>query len=331
MWDLPFALSSAWRLAKRTDVKVIVVNADPWSGLILGWCLRRKLDIPLLADLRDPWSLHPHKRIRRPRVIRRVTDVLERRIISESHRVILNTPTCVDVYRKHYTPLVPEERFTYIGNAFDPDSYSPDTSPPCCDFALHYFGSTNNYASAFYKLLEGYAIFLSQHNLTPAQTCLKIHGTSNNTQQVLLQHKEDLAAFIHLLPRSPLFEASRQLRSASVLLLFGSTAPQLQIPAKLYDYLALQRPILAINAGPDIQNILKQTALGIFTSWDEGAIEIASRLSILYETRHQNPVVNQEALIQYTAQVQCRKYAAVLDQVVDSEVAELVDRERFRR
>ena len=81
-------------------------------------------------------------------------------------------------------------------------------------------------------------------------------------------------------PAVPFAEGLSVLRQAGALLLLQSEQTELQIPAKLYDYLCARRPILALTANPEIEEILVQTGAGLSVPAREAEIvEALSRLA----------------------------------------------------
>ncbi len=140
VWDVPFVIGKAARIARREGVRAIVVNADPWSGLIAGVAVARRLDLPLIADLRDPWALHPRRQPLRPAITRGIVSLLESQLLRRADRIVLNTERCADAYRDHYAGRIDGERLCYIRNAFDASIFRPGAPAAGDGFSIHYFG-----------------------------------------------------------------------------------------------------------------------------------------------------------------------------------------------
>ena len=316
MWDLPAACHAARELALQTQARAVVVNADPWSGLMVGLMLNRKLRLPLIADFRDPWALHPVKRKLRPRPTRRCIDALEYRVVSRAGKVILNTRACADHYRKWYAGSIPRDRFTAVRNAFDPVHFPPGVKPARIDFALHHFGATGSYRKPLAKMFQGFARFVGRQGLDQGRAGLFFHGEPEDGWLDRQAADLSLSGYIHRIPYAPLHRAVATLRGASVLVLPAYPEPQVQIPAKLYDYLAVDRPVLAIDAGEEIQEIVKKTGAGLSTAPEDGPEAVAGALDDLYAGRAIPHRGDADQRDRFSAAFQSKQFAAILDSAV---------------
>ena len=90
----------------------------------------------------------------------------------------------------------------------------------------------------------------------------------------------------------------------------------LQLPAKLYDYLAAKRPILAVGAHDELAGILTRTGAGVSTRCDEGPEEVARHLEALYRNRHRALVVDEKAVDEFRADAQAMRFRDLLEDVV---------------
>jgi hypothetical protein len=314
MWDIPFVVNKATAIAREQQARAIVVNADPWSGLVVGASVARRLGLPLIADLRDPWALHPLRQPRRTALTRAAISSLERRLLGGASRIVLNTAQCEAAYRTHYAGVIPEERFTLIRNAFDASIYHPPESRAHDDFAIHYFGTVGSGRdpSDFYT---GLAAFLRELGPDARDVRLVFHGDAGPKSDPRVRA---LGLANHIETRHPtlLRQTLEELADASVLLLLEGPERSLQLPAKLYDYFAAERPILAIGAHAELADILTRTGSGVSTAPGEGADAITAQLRTLYGRRHQPPAFDEKAIDEFRADTQATRFAQLLDDVV---------------
>jgi hypothetical protein len=289
LWDLPWVVRSAVELARREGVAAVAVNADPWSGLVVGAALARRLDLPFVADMRDPWALHPRKAPRRPALTQRAIAALELRLLARADRVVLNTERCAAAYRAHYAGVIDGSRFTFIRNAFDPAIADAGSGPPPGrdtgerPFEVHYFGTIDRGRDPlpFYR---GFEQFVRAHGLTREGARIVFYGNASAAADPRVA-RLSLTEFVEVRPKATLRDGIAQLRGADALLLLEGPDRSLQLPAKLYDYFAAGRPILAVGANDELRGILEETAAGFSTRTDEGPEAVAAQLAELYRAR----------------------------------------------
>jgi hypothetical protein len=315
MWDIPFLIGRATRIARDESVRAIVVNADPWSGLVVGAAVARRLELPLIADLRDPWALHPRRQPRRTAITRAAVLDLERRLLRRANRIVLNTEHCAAAYRDHYAGDIEEERFTFIRNAFDASIYHAPIPSGREGFAIHYFGTVGSGRdpSDFYV---GFARFLRELGPAAADVKIVFHGDAGPTEDPRVEEL-GLQPHIEIVPHAPLRDTLRRLHEADILLLIEGEERSLQLPAKLYDYLAAERPILAVGAHAELADILERTGAGVSTGCGDGPDAVARRLRDLYLGRRDSFVTDDKAMDEFRADAQAMRFRQLLEEIVE--------------
>ena len=312
LWDIPSAIREGLRLIKSHQLEAIHVSADPWSGLLIAYCLHRLTGLPLIPDLRDPWSLHEGKVAMRPAPSRWLLRRVEATVFQAASKVILNSELSRAAYAECYRSTIEEARFTTIRNAFDPDIFREGEPEKSDVFTLLYFGRFRLFVGPE-QLLLGFKRFVESEGLSPAQVRFRFVGGLRP------QDDERIAAmgiekFIDRLPPVSLRDCLPVLQSADVLTFTVEPGCRLQIPGKLYDYMAARRPILAVSANPEVDAILDETGAGVHAPFDDPDA-IAAQLGGLYHRRGEESTVSVDAIEPYSARAQARRFADVLDEV----------------
>ncbi len=258
---LPFALAAA----RRPDYDVAYSSSGPFTSHLVGLLLKRLKKRPWVAELRDGWyrwnrAIFPDYPAWR--------DVLERRLegaaLRSADRVVLVTDRMAAAFRAQY-PEVPSECFTVVSNGFDPAQFLAATAPRSESEhwtvlhagALYYGRSLSRLLDAARRLIDSNKAFKAQFRLnllgtldSRAQAELASSGLNQHVQiQGHVNHAEALAA----------------MSAADVLLLVANTTPgaEATVPGKLFEYLAMGRPILAVAPlDSSTADILAQTGGG---------------------------------------------------------------------
>lgn len=315
--DTPAAIRAGMGLIRDHRPAAIHVMADPWSGLVAALRLSRRSALPLIVDLRDPWSLHEAKMALRPSAARWWLRRFERRLFLAAGKVVLNTDLCRDAYQRAYDGVIPAERFTTVRNAFDPELFTAPapTGGGGGEFTASYFGTFRLFVGPD-QILRGFSRFVERERLAPGQARLTFVGGVRR-QDLAEISRMGLAERVTVTPKVPYARSMTVLAAADVLILVIEPRCRLQIPGKLYDYLAAGRPILAISANPEVNELLERTGAGIHVPWGDPD-GIANGFSRLYRERagRRTGEASSEALRPFTAREQSQRFATILDEVV---------------
>jgi hypothetical protein len=310
VWWTPTAVKEGLRLIREHKLEAIVVNADPWSGLLAGHLLHRMTKLPWIADMRDPWSLHESKMSLRPAPSREAVRRLEARFLRTTAKTVLNCESAYRAYVRAYSDRIESDRFTYIRNAFDESIYETGSEEKRTPFTLTYFGSFKPFVGAE-PILSGFGRFLQQRKLGPTDARLRVIGGPVFPEEL---SRHGIAGHVDLEPALPLPSALRALRAADAVTCVVEPTTPLVIPGKLYDYLAARRPILAISANDEVNQIIERTRSGIVARFEDPE-DAALALGRLYDGTYAfNPDL--DAIREFAAPAQAERFAAVLDDAV---------------
>jgi glycosyltransferase involved in cell wall biosynthesis len=312
--DVPAATLAGAHLVRRYGAEAIHVSADPFTACYTGVAVKALTGRPLVLDLRDPWALHDGKMALRPRPTAWLVHRLERFCFEHADRVVLNTEAAAERYREHYRGEFPGERFTAIRNSFDPELFEEVDPEPLDRFTLLYFGTSRLFVHLD-ELLAGFARFIERDRLDPRQVQLLLLGEMD-ADDLAAAEKLGVKDYVHLRPPVPLARSMRYLRAADLLVLVIQDSCVLQIPGKLYDYLAAGRPILAVSANEEVNRLLAETGAGFGVSGRDPA-RIAEVLSQAYRRRDVLPDAAEveRRVWPFSANVMAEKLAAQLDAV----------------
>ena len=262
---IPHAIAAAEQALKaHPECEAILVNADPYAALLVGAAVARRSGLPLVQDLRDPWSVCELRRPRRPALIRRFVDRLERYAFDAASKVVLNTETALRDTVAHYEGVLPAARFTSIRNHGDRALIGSGEHPGFDRFTMLFLGN-------FRRFLEGDVLLkvlksLKERGVNASQLQLVVTGSlPESARQKATELGVDELLVGH--PFAAYTEIGPVMRAADVLVALSNRSTQ-RVPAKFYDYILAERPILAISENPEFGGLV-QAAGGEMFGMDE--------------------------------------------------------------
>jgi len=272
---IPGAVRAGLRLARIRRIDCLYASGGPWSGVVAATILHRMSGLPLVLDFRDPWANSPNL-IEASGLARAAHSLLEAFCVKRASRIITNTSELRNDFLVRY-PLLGPDRFVCITNGFEepPQAVSEDSGRFTLVHAGELYLSRNpaNFLRAVEQLIQ-------EGSIARQQLRVRFVGGIATRDGELASLLDALGEVVEITPRLPYAEALRIQQGASALLLFQTGLP-LQIPRKLYEYLSLRRPILAITeSGSATARVLQD--LGSHCICDDEVAAIKSALGELY-------------------------------------------------
>jgi glycosyltransferase involved in cell wall biosynthesis len=282
-WLLP-AIAAGWRHARRRPPDVIYSSGPPFTAHLAGAVLARILRRPWVADFRDPWARAPW-RDGRFAFEKRAWTFLERFVATRADAALFVTETNRQDFAACYGDLV-AKRFQVVPNGCDPadfDGLTPQPSSPMTRFVLLHAGSLYGARNPA-PLLRALRKAISSGAIHPEQICLRFIGRVGITGLQATVHELGLDQVVEFVSHMPRRAALQQMLDASALLVVQPIT-KVSVPAKLYEYMAAGRPVLALAApGGETAEIVTRNGAGIAVHADDEEA-IARALVMLVDGR----------------------------------------------
>lgn len=246
-WVLPGFLAGT-KIVKKKNTDLIFATGSPWSSLWIGYLISKNTGLPLIVDFRDPWMNNPFHQSRGC-LLDKCSRYLERKIVEHATAITLNTEPLKRDFLARY-PKISPNRFYVLPNGFDSSEFediSSDASTRNHEFI------TLSHAGFLYGVRDPSvllnAIRKANNTLGPNQP--KIQFKQIGDVSLSFDIKEKYADMINdksliIDPPIPYTECLETLAGADYLVNIQPSTTT-QIPSKLYDYLALNKPILNIT------------------------------------------------------------------------------------
>jgi glycosyltransferase involved in cell wall biosynthesis len=248
-WFWPAVLRGCW-LARTWNPHVIMSTYPIATAHRIGAALARLTRVPWVADMRDPmvedeYPTHPG--------IREAFKRIEQRLFERAARVLVTTQTVGDMYADRF-PAYQREKIVLISNGFDEERF-PGIMPPAAA------GHNHNrrpllllHSGVLYPVERDPAQFFSALSelqtagrLSPADAQFVFRGAGNEERFANQVRAHGIDSLVQFRPMLPYREALAEMVAADAFLVFQGSICNAQIPAKVYEYLYMQKPILGIT------------------------------------------------------------------------------------
>lgn len=316
---LPFAIARGILSVWKYDVDLIYSSAPPYSGTLAGLLTKVVTRRVLVSDFRDPWCNTTYIEQQLP-LLREFSRKLERFSFRQSEAVIhVSQQLSNEACQRHKG--ISSTKFLALPNGFDPEEFSHviGTRPPDGQLRICHIGSFYSGYREPTNFLKALQMLSQQHPDMAKVTTVYFVGEPNWAEST--PEAAVLAGSlpnVHFTPRMTHHDALQFLAQSDLLLLIGSVDPESTgRPAKLFEYLAVQKPILALLHEGEFADLCRATGIGIVAN-PTSPQEIADALVKTYkliEAGNIGAKVNRELLQQYDRRQLSRRLADLFDEL----------------
>lgn len=322
---LPDAVKLGQKVIAEHEIPIMFSTSGPYTCHLVARSLKRKTNVKWIADFRDPWTQNMHRSGIKLREI--WEEMMERSVMIEANAITTVTQRFAENFHQKYPTEI--KRMEVIYNGFDPNDYKNiETSPDDGKFTLIYPG-------IFYKernprlFLAAVAELIQENKLNREDLKLQFAGVFDYpgyTDNIDCVKKLQLDDIVEIMGNLPHKKALSAMKSADVLLLIGDTAPgsEAYIPGKLYEYMAIGHPILALSFEGESTGIIRRFELGeVVDPLDKQAIKKAFLSLYEHWRNHKNQpplpagkTAQNEELIVYNRQFQAQQLDQLMSELL---------------
>jgi glycosyltransferase involved in cell wall biosynthesis len=279
-WLLP-AVARGVGLVRRHRIDTVLTSAPPFTCHLIGHALRSLTGARWVADFRDPWSRAPWGRPGSARAHR----FLEARVVARADGVVLNTPELHREFSEWYGPAV-ARKFRVVTNGYDAalvDPWARVVPPEPPPLVLTHAGNLYGARDPL-PLLEGLARCLRDGRVPPGGLRLAFVGKVAASFDIEAAIRRLALTGVVSVTPPVAHDTALGLLAASHVLVVIQPDTALQVPAKLYEYIGLRRPILALAEAGAVARVVREGHFGLVVP-PADAEAIAGALTTLYERR----------------------------------------------
>lgn len=316
---VPHSVASASALIRDRKIPVILSTSPPLATHLSALWLKSRHPVKWIADFRDPLSGNPF----RARAHGRVYDALiERSIVSRADAVIVNTDAALELLGNRYPKY--RDKFHLIWNAYDPEDELAAGPVPSREYRLiAHFGSIYGGRHPGI-LLDSLQRLLRDGHLDASKIRVSLVGSLDHdspwASKSAFKELGNIGCLEYtdrVLPRA---EARKMMGECDFLLLLDLNEHMtgLQVPAKVFEYVRIGRPILTFTTRHSpAERILRQSGTRHVCIYPEDSPEEVDRKVLALLSMPTKPVQPSEWFArQFDAREQTKLLVQVLDSVI---------------
>lgn len=277
------ALKEARNIDSKECFDVIYASNMPNSMLTLGARIKKVTGKPLISEFREPWTENSH--------FSSYLDFKYERQVLDASDVIVTYEGVQMTYdhlkKYHNLPKCKFMRLRPIG--YYPEHFMKIKTNNSSKFSISYGGSLFGIQNPI-TFLKGLSLFIKKNQIAKKDIEITFMGSWSSKYQKLA-NRLGISEYLRVLPYVEHSEYLRILASSTLLLLLVETSgkkSELSLPSKLWEYVALSKPILLLGKDNWVSaKYLKKNNLGL-TADAYSPQDIFKKINIFYQKYKRN-------------------------------------------
>ncbi len=310
-WYEP-AMEYSSKIIEEENINAIISSSWPVTAHKIGKDLKKKYNIPWIADLRDLWNMNPY--INHTHIRNYFEKRLEINTFNHADALTTTTPLAATTLSQ----LHPNNLIVPIPSGYDPDDFKKINIIKEKNTKLNI-----TYAGSLYAgkrdptiLFEALKQLIDEKLIKEDKIQLNFYGDSGNLKEIA--EKYDLKSTLNIggfIPHEEVLEKESQ---SDILLLISWNNPkeQMFIPGKVYEYLALKKPILSIGYKQgSLKDLITETGIGFHVS---SLNDTKEALLKFYNEFNENNIITfkaNESIDKFSMKNTASNFAKLLNQI----------------
>lgn len=309
MIKIPEIRSSVDYVISKENIGHMYTMCYPFTFHLLGRYLKWKYNLKWLAEFRDPWVTNPYHFDGEANFLHKF---FEKNIVHNCDILVYNYGIQVPDHYFRNIYAIPEEKVLKLdcpgSCGFDFDKYDHIDNQPTEEFRLTYAGAFYGESHTPEKFLEGFRLFLDKIHRN--NIILDFYGDWRDEFDTMVSSR-NLEKYVNTHNWVPHKKAFQAMKKSHILVSIIRPYPgdELNVPSKLIDYIAANRPILNIvkedweaahyikkhgvglNADPEDPNEIKEKLIELYDQWKNGeqkkytaSEELLNKIDVNYQT-----------------------------------------------
>ena len=257
------AAFKAFNLVKKEKIDCVFITGAPYSTFVIGYILKRTFNIPVCIDYRDPWTGCEYYIKRKWKHY--LCKQLERLIISKVDKVYTVTPRMTEyVKENNVLEEIDREKFGVLLYSFSSEDYRTKDRNilSLTNFTMTFAG--NSFGVGDPKPLLKAILEIKRRRREVYERLLFVSIGNLMDKYLKWIDNNEMEEKIRILDYMPYKRALAYMQNSDVLLLPYNMNEHMKLclPVKIYDYLAIQKPILYYGPRGQVWETINDTKTG---------------------------------------------------------------------
>jgi glycosyltransferase involved in cell wall biosynthesis len=315
------AVAAGMALLRKTPFDAIWSTYPIATAHVIGAEIQRRSGLPWIADFRDPMAQDGYPPDARTW---RSFKAIEEVVYANAARCVFTTPGAADEYRTRYGEAGPEKTVV-IENGYDEETFASVESAGHDPAQLQSKRLTLLHSGIVYpserdptQLMQALSILKTRGTVSAQNFSVCFRGSEHDNMISEVARAAGVTDLIQLEPPVPYSQALKEMMRADALLVLQASNCNAQIPAKLYEYVRAQRPVLGLtDPVGDTAGLLRRCGISAVAPLDS-APAIAELLSRFIENpaRRVDYVASAAAVERSSRRARAAELAGLLDNVM---------------
>jgi glycosyltransferase involved in cell wall biosynthesis len=310
------AVPAGLGLIRKNKIDIIFTTYPIATAVLIGYFLHVFSGKPWIVDFRDSMTEEGYPP---DPLTYRTYKWIERKAIQHGSRFFFTAPATIRMYLDRYPQLRPADCLL-VPNGYDEPDFAgliPKQTRSARIRLLH-SGLIYPWERDPRPFFRALASLKAQGQISADELSIELRACGSEVEYEKETEALGIKDLVHFLPHIPYRESLQDAADADALLLFQAACCDHQIPAKAYEYLRLNKPILALTTHTGDTALLLNESGGatIVDIADENAIHsvLPEFLQSVRSGTHPLP----RAVDNYSRQSQAQRLAECMNSVVAS-------------
>lgn len=241
----------------------VLASGPPFFTFVAALLVARQFGVPFVLDYRDEWTECPYDNVMKDGH----DHAWERRCLREADAVLFTTESHVRHQLAKF-PELDETRAHFLPNGWEPEDFAghehdvADTPPHASSMVrIAHIGSMPRHKSPQDFLESLRQLFVDEPELLQ-RIHVQFVGRRTGGSDRALQSFEFPTA-IEVIDHVSKREANRRMQESDILLLLAGPGTERYLNAKLFDYVAARRPVLAFGVPGESPALIERLGVGV--------------------------------------------------------------------
>jgi glycosyltransferase involved in cell wall biosynthesis len=273
LW-LPFAILKLWHLHRIKPIDLLISSMPPFTSGLIAALFKQWMKVPVVLDFRDAWTNNAYLP-EMGAIYSRLNHKMELHCIRRANGVVFINPALASYYKHKYAVDLPQY-LTIIRNGYDPDDFKgidlKKKTAAKKKLAIGMMGTVHSQGNRPLTLLKALKKLCDDNPEIRSKVRFVLLGkwAADFLKIAELESIGDIIEFIPYLPHKEALKTASGFDLLSLSIEEDFPGSSIVTPGRIYEYLRLKKPVLAIcPLNSDLAKLVKTHNAGESVSYND--------------------------------------------------------------